>query len=276
MRLACLTLAVLMTLAAPISAADALSEARRLYNLGQYENAERSAREALRSPAVANAARVVLGRIQLERYRRTSVPEDLVEARTSLRAVDPRVLDGKERIELVIGLAETLYLEDLFGSAAELFGIMLDRSNELGAAAHERVLDWWATASDRQVQSGRSADRPASTNPPTERQETYDRLLARMTAEIAKEPGSTPAVYWLVAAARNVGDLDRAWSAAMAAWTLAPLMRDGGVALRADLDQLVVQAIIPDRVVRLPQRERTAAQSSMAAEWDAFKTRWGQ
>jgi hypothetical protein len=247
-----------------------------LYNLGQYENAERSAREAMRSPAAANAARVVLGRIQLERYRRTSVAEDLIEARTSLRAVDPRVLDAKERLELVIGLAETLYLENLFGAAAELFGIMLDRSIELGPAAHERVLDWWATASDRQAQSSRTAERPASAGPQTERQQTYGRILAQMTAEIAREPGSFPAVYWLVAGARGAGDLDRAWNAAMAAWTLAPLMRDNGVALRADLDRLVVQAIIPDSIARLLERERAATQNFMAAEWEAFKTRWGK
>ena len=54
-----------------LHAADALSDARRLYNLGQYEAAERAAREAARVPASADAARVVLGRIQLERYRRT-------------------------------------------------------------------------------------------------------------------------------------------------------------------------------------------------------------
>jgi hypothetical protein len=261
---------VVLSVAVPVGAGDALSEARRLYNLGQYENAERFARDAVRVPAVANAARVVLGRIQLERYRRTSAAEDLDEARTSLRAVDPRSLDPKERIELVIGLAETLYLENLFGAAGELFGLMLDPSVALGPAAHERVLDWWATALDRQAQ----ASRAAGTVQPTERVEAYDRIISRMASEISREPGTTAAVYWLVNAARSVGDLDRAWNAALAGWTLAPMMSDRGTALRADLDRVVVQALIPDRVARLPQRERTAAANAAEAEWDAFKSRW--
>jgi hypothetical protein len=265
-----LAVVVVLTVTVPVGASDALAEARRLYNLGQYENAERFARDAARVPAAANAARVVLGRIQLERYRRTSAAEDLDQARTSLRGVDPRGLDQKERIELVIGLAETLYLENLFGAAAELFGLMLDPSVTLGPAAHERVLDWWATSLDRQAQ----ATRAAGTVQPTERIEAYDRILSRMAAEIAREPGTTAAVYWLVNAARSAGDLDRAWNAALAGWTLAPMMHDRGAALRADLDRVVVQALIPDRVARLGPRERTAAANAAAAEWDAFKARW--
>jgi hypothetical protein len=52
------------------------------------------------------------------------------------------------------------------------------------------------------------------------------------------------------------------------------MMSDRGTALRADLDRVVVQALIPDRVARLPQRERTAAANAAEAEWDAFKSRW--
>jgi hypothetical protein len=115
---------------------------------------------------------------------------------------------------------------------------------------------------------------PAPTGPAAEHPVVYDRVLVRMSREISTEPGSTSAVYWLVAAARGAGDLDRAWSAAMAGWTLAPLMRDKGEALRGDLDKLVVQAIIPDRVARLAQRERTATATAMTEEWEAFKARW--
>ena len=46
---------------APLHAADALSDARRFYNQGQFDAAERAAREAARVPATANAAQVVLG-----------------------------------------------------------------------------------------------------------------------------------------------------------------------------------------------------------------------
>ena len=40
---------LLLAIAGPVAAADPLAEARRLYNLGQYETAERLAREAPRS-----------------------------------------------------------------------------------------------------------------------------------------------------------------------------------------------------------------------------------
>jgi hypothetical protein len=95
-----------------------------------------------------------------------------------------------------------------------------------------------------------------------------------MEQELRRDSASTPANYWLAASARAAGDLDRAWSAASAAWIRATLAPDRGVALRADLDKLVTQAIIPDRAARLPQRERRQAQAAMTAEWQAFKEIW--
>ena len=47
----CIAALLLILLAGPAHAADALTEARRLYNLGQYETAERLAREAAAVPA---------------------------------------------------------------------------------------------------------------------------------------------------------------------------------------------------------------------------------
>jgi hypothetical protein len=255
----------LVALAAPMAAsADVLADARRLYNQGQYDAAERAAREAVKIAGAADGARVVLGRIQLERYRRSAAPADLDDARASLRAVDPASLDPQERVELVLGLAEALYFDDQYSAAAELFAGVLDSSAALGAPAHERVLDWWATALDRHAQS----------RPPAERQRDYERLLARMTDEIGKDAGSTPASYWIAAAARSAGDAERAYQAAIAGWLRAPLARDHGAALRADLERLVVQAIIPERAARFPQRDRAQAIAGMQSEWEAFKARW--
>jgi len=186
--------------ATPLHAADALSDARRLYNLGQYDAAEQAARDAARTPAMAEGAHVVLGRIQLERYRRTPAAADLSGAIATLRTVDTHRLDTRERIELSIGLAEALYLEDRFGPAAAFFESVLDDSEALGPIAHERVLDWWASAVDRQAQ----------TRPVGERADLYRRVSERMTAEIAKDAGSTPAGYWLAASARGTGDAERA------------------------------------------------------------------
>jgi hypothetical protein len=258
-----LVLAVAVT---PLQAADPLSDARRLYNQGQFDAAEQAALDAARTPAMAEGARVVLGRIQLERYRRTPAAADLSGAITTLRTVDARRLDARERIELAIGLAEALYLEDRFGAAAALFESVLDDSEALGPVAHERVLDWWATAVDRQAQL----------RPSGERAEIYRRVSARMSSEISKDPGSTPAGYWLAAAARGGGDPERALNEATAAWVRATLARDGGTALRADLDRLVREGILPDRAVRLTVRDQRQALTGMLGEWEAFKTRWSR
>ena len=74
--------------------------------------------------------------------------------------------------------------------------------------------------------------------------------------------------------ARAAGDLDRAWAAASAGWIRAALGRDRGVALRADLDKLVTQAIIPDRAAKAAVRDRRQAAASLAADWEAFKKIW--
>ncbi len=264
MRIA-LALVVLCLLgAAPAGAADPLADARRLYNLGQYDMAARMAREALKVPATAESARIVLGRIYLERYRRTADAADLVEAREALRAANPEGLEARERAELVVGLGEQFYLEDRFGPASELFERALDGSTDLGPAARERVLDWWAT----------SLDRLAGALPRDARLTVYLRVLEKMEKELARDSGSTPANYWLAAAARGTGNLDRAYNAAMAGWVTAMLARDRGAALRADLDRLMTLGIIPDRAVRLQPRDWKQAVGVMTAEWEALKTSW--
>ena len=54
------------------AATDSLAEARRFYNLGQYDNAARFARDAMKLPATTDGARLILGRIYLEQYRRSA------------------------------------------------------------------------------------------------------------------------------------------------------------------------------------------------------------
>ena len=247
-----------------VTAADPLAEARRLYNLGQYENAAKLAREAIKLSSSAESARLVLGRIYLERYRQSAEPEDLVQAREALRMVNSHGLDRRERAELTIGQGEALYLDDRFGAAVELFERALDSTEPLGAGQHERLLDWWATA----------LDRLALTRPRDAREPLYTRIINRMEKEAAADSGSAAASYWLAAAARGAGNLDRAWNAAMAGWVAAPLGKDHGAALRADLDRLVVQGIIPDRALRLLPRDAKQATATMLSEWEALKTGW--
>jgi hypothetical protein len=243
---------------------DPLALARRLYNQGQYGQALEAAKQAASSPATASSARLIMGRARLERFRQNAEVADLDDARADLRAVDPRALDPRERIELQVGLGELLYLEDRFGPAAELLDPVVDASATLAPDAHERALDWWATALDRQAQG----------LPAAERALVYHRLTERMEQELRRDPASAPASYWLAASARASGDLDRAWAAASAGWIRAALGRDRGVALRADLDKLVTQGIIPDRAARQPARERRQALAALAAEWEKFKKIW--
>ena len=254
----------MLTVATPGWAADALAEARRLYNQGQYDSAVRYATEALKVPASAESARLVLGRSHLERYRSSADFADLVQAREALRAVAVEGLDARERAELTIGLGECLFLEDKFGTASESFERAIDTSQVLGPVAHERVLDWWAT----------SLDRLALTRAREAREPFYTRIITRMEKELAQDPLSAPAAYWLVAALRGVGNLDRAWYAAGAGWVNAAQGRDRGAALRADIDRLVIQGIIPERAARLQPRDPKQAASLMLKEWDALKTAW--
>ena len=261
----CLIGFALLALSGTAAFADTLGDARRHYNLGQYEVAERLARDAASEASRADAARVVLGRVQLERFRQSSDVKDFNLARQSLRMVDATKLDASERVELTIGFAEALYLEGRFGSAAQLFESVRARAALLGSSAHERVLDWWATSLDRQAQL-RSAD---------ERKAYYTQIIDRMTIEAADNPGSTAAGYWLAAAARANGDLETAWNAALAGWLRAVLADEAENTLRADLDRLMTTAIIPERAAKLgPRVDVKDAEAAMIEEWTAFKNTW--
>ena len=124
-----------------------------------------------------------------------------------------------------------------------MFDSVLAQREDLCRTPRERVLDWWASALDREV-------RP---RPEIERQDVYRKVRERMRAELGANPASAVASYWLAAAARAQGDLQAAWDAAQAGWVRAPLASDRGAALRGDLDRLVQRAIAPDRAKALAQ-----------------------
>lgn len=263
--LCALTLLVTDAASAVAAAApDQIALARRLYNEGKFDEALDAARKALAAPATATSARLVMGRIQIERYRRAPATAALEEAKTVLRAIDARALDQRERLELQVGLATLLFFEDRFGAAAELLDPLVDASATLAPDAHERALEWWATALDRQAQS----------QPLSERTDVYLRISERMEQELRRDSASGPASYWLAAAARGAGDIERAWSAAAAGWIRASLARDRGAALKADIDRLVTTAIIPDKAAKAPARDRQKTAAALVADWEAFKQIW--
>ena len=264
--LAAVPAAALALVAVPATAQVSLDPARRLYNDGRYAEAIDLAARLRAHPDHSDAARLIIGRAQLERYRQTADRADLVAAREALRQIRGAALPQREQSELLVGLGESLYLEELYGSAADFFESAFEMAYRVSPRAFDRVFDWWATSLDRQAQSGMADDRDF----------LYERIQQQAQAALMRDPASGPAAYWQVVAYRALSDPGRAWEAAIAGWLRAPLAEDRGTALRADLDRLVLQAVIPERVRQLADgdadRERAAAQ--LRDVWEGIKKEW--
>jgi hypothetical protein len=257
-----LTLVALPTAAAAAEPA-ALARARALYNSANYDGAIDAATAARSEPKAEDAAALVLARAHLERFRATGAVADLTAARTALGVVRSPNLSPRDQLDLLIGVGQTLYFGDSFGAAADVFDSALGRASALSDRDRGKLLDWWATALDRQAQI-----RPLDRRGPA-----FSRIVERMENELRTDPGSVIANYWLVVAARGAGDLDRAWDAAVAGWVRASLGPDT-VDLRAELDRVVIEALIPERARTRPQREQQEATAAMRVEWDAVKSAW--
>jgi hypothetical protein len=258
-RAGVLLAAVLVMGAAP---QNPLVRARELYNQQQYDAAIAAAREARARPEFADAASVVMGRAHLERYRSASNADDLAAARECLIAVDTARLAARDRLELLIGLGELLYFEGHFGAAGELFGAALGGAAGADAASREFALDWWAMALDHAAQAAGDV----------ERKQIYTRLLERVEPAASGDQPSAAAMYWVAAAAAGMDDFGRAWHAAIGAWVRAPMAAGPRATLRADLERLVQQVVIPGRAVTLaPGSDTKQTVAAMQAEWNAIK-----
>ena len=240
---------------------DPLVRARSLYNQRKFEAAIVAADQARLVPARADSADLVAARSLLERYREQSEADDLGNARTRLSHIDPQRFGTRERVEYIVGLGETLYFENSYGAAADVFASVLAPPGLLVAAERERVIDWWASA----------LDRDAASRTAIERRDVYERVRLRMSEELGIAPSSVAASYWLSMAARGEGDLQGAWDAAQAGWLRAPMAGDRGVKLREDIDRLVVDALVPERSRALGQPPDT-----LREEWERFKERWAK
>lgn len=238
---------------------DPVAQARSFYNQRHYEAAINAAERARLVPARADSADLVAARAYLERFRDSATSDDLANARLRLARLDPQRFTPRERIEFIVGLGEALYFEESYGASADVFASALDAADGPAGDGRERVLDWWATAVD-------ALARPRAD---IERQGIYERVRDRMRAEIAGRSGSAAAAYWLAAAARGKGDLQAAWEAAEAGWVRSSLASDRGARLRADLDQLMLGAVVPERARALGQPPE-----NLRLEWDRFKERW--
>jgi hypothetical protein len=245
-----------------ISAADKvdpLSEARQFYNERQFDAALTAAELARATPALADRADLIAARAYLERFRESASPADLTDARERLRRIDPQRFEPLERTEFIVGLGEALYFDESYGTAADVFETVLDDAGVLPANSRDRVLDGWAIA----------VDRDAWVRPEPWREGAYQRIRARMRDELTTHPGSSTAAYWLAAAARSQGDLQAAWNAVEAGWVRASFASDHGAAARADLDRLMLVAIIPERAKLLAQPA-----GALRLDWERFKERW--
>ncbi len=246
----------------PAAAADeraSLVKARTAYNQGDFDTAIAAADDARGGTDLADGADLVAARAFLEKYRASAAPEDLAAARERLRRIRPEHFTPRERLEFIVGLGESLFFDASPAAAATIFDTVL--SNDGAIEGRDLVLDWWASAVDQDA-------RPRTE---FERQAMYERVRARMAAELARNPASGPAAYWLAAAARGQGDLQTAWGAAQAGWVRALLAADHGAALRGDLDRLVQRVLVPERARLLGQPPE-----ALREDWEQFKAKWSR
>jgi len=241
-----------------------LARARVAYNAADYGTAIDEASSARLVAEYADAATLVLARAHLERYRTGADPADLASARVALGSVRTSALDPRDLVDLYIGLGQSLYLGEVFGPAADLFDTALARGAVLAAGDRLMLLDWWATALDREAQ----------TRAPERRAQVYERIARRMDEELLADPGSAPANYWRAVAARGRGELDDAWDLAIAGWVRSRLAPETTDRLRADLDRLATQALIPERSRTVVAADRQEALSRLRREWEIVKESW--
>lgn len=242
-------------------------DARDHYNAGRFADAMAVAKPVWQDTADPEAG-LVLARAKLERFRATEQPADLETAQDVLGRLDPGRFNAAQAHEWEVGVAQALFLQGEFGAAAELFRRLL-ASPPPSPGSRDRLLEWWASAMDRL----------AAEQTTTTRRRLYDELVARLETESARSPTSAVVPFWLAAASRAAGDPDRAWHLAIAGWVRAPRTGTAERRLRADLDRLVLQGIIPDLAVRrtgeASDHEMTVnVMADLAAEWEALTTAW--
>ncbi len=259
-----ISLALVFLAASAAGPRDVLSRAKQLYNGARYGEAIEAARDAARTSDLASAAQLVMARAYLERFRQEGSDDDRDAAREALKLVRASELPDDDRVELTIALGESLFVDGQSGAAAEQFELALARIDRKPSVRRERLLEWWAIALDRQAQS--AADGPARS--------IQSRIVRRMEEELHGDPGATVASYWLAAAARGSGDIERAWDAAIAGWVRVSQLGQRGAAARGELDALVTRAIIPDRARLISPASPDMAAASMRSQWEALKKAW--
>ena len=232
---------------------------------GDYDGAITAARDVTARPGAPGEANLLLGRALLERHRASRTAEDLASARTALGAVDASALSDRGRA----GPGGRAGRGAVPGRPVPIRrGVA-----RAGAGADGPAAGRGSRAGGRLVGNGHG---PLRADPAAGR--AGQRLRRHLVAP-PPAPGSLSRLLGglVLAAGRGAGP----WRSRprvgprrvrVGAITLAP---DRGVSLRADLDRLVTQAIIPERVKRLvDEPDGAAAAARFASEWDEAKGRW--
>ena len=265
LRLSVFSVALLFASVSSVFAQRAdLAKARTFYNQREFDAAIEAAIVAQKTPGTADAATVVLARAHLERYRERANPDDLSAARTALGTVRVSNLDPRDNVDFLMALGEALFFEDDYGAAATLFESGIESAILQGPQTAESMLEWWGSAMERHADALEKEPRLVS----------FARLRDRMSRELARNPGSAAAAYWFVVGTRGAGEPIEAWEAAIAGWVRARLAGPLSAKLRADLDKLVIEGIIPDRVRSVSPDRRTQTESDLKGEWAVVKERW--
>lgn len=268
-RLAALALMLVPALSGAAFAQGDLDLARRQYNAGLFDEAIASVAGGRYPPKAAASAALVSARARLERFRRGGDGQDLAQARAALATLNPRELPARDAIEWQIGVGEALFLEGEAGPASQMFAsVLAPARRQLTPAEFDKLFEWWAAATARFAETLAGA----------ERLEQFGRMAAALKPFLDGDAPSREAIYWWVVAVRGVGDLDGAWNAALAGWIRADLWPDTAL-LRADLEQFVLQTLIPERAQakvgqRLDTRAAIAEIAVMTDAWRAITLRW--
>jgi hypothetical protein len=261
--------ALALIMPSAVAAQTELERARTHYNAAEFDESIAAATAARARPATAVSATLIAARARLEKFRRTSDAADLAAARADLVSLNPVTLSAQEVIEWQIGLGTILFLDHQLGPAAEMFiRVMPSARDRLPPAEVDKLLEWWANTVSRMAEA---QFQPA-------RRESYAGLYAAVRDELVRNPLSRPATYWLVVAARGVGDLDAAWDAAVAGWIRAG-SHPAGAALRADIERFVIQTLIPERAQartgdRLDSKLTVGEIASLSEVWRETIGRW--
>jgi len=234
------------------------------YNERRFDGGSEAALVAQKVAVTSDAATVVLARAYLERYRERANPADLAAARSQLGNVRVSQIDVRDHVDFLMALGETLFFEENYGAAAELFESGLDGAIGQGLVTAEAMLDWWGSAVERRADA---LDRES-------RERVFSHMRDRMTRELERNPGSAAAAYWIVVGTRGAGDPVGAWDAAIAGWVRARLAGGRAATLRADLDKLMLEGIIPDRVRLMSPDRRGQTEADLRTEWAVVKERW--